>query len=130
MRMQNNEEKIVLSKMASLLKSGATMLDKVCPHCGVPLFRLKSGEVICPKCGQRFVIVASDEEELRVRSGLALSALEQTVVEKLEYLRSELARTSSPAEVYDVGRALMTLLQILEASYRVRNLAQSTASKG
>ncbi|UNQ72770.1 Sjogren's syndrome/scleroderma autoantigen 1 family protein [Infirmifilum sp. NZ] len=125
----SEEEKAVLAKMASLLKSGATMLDKLCPYCSVPLFRLKSGEVVCPKCGQRFVIVSSDEEEVRARSALALRSLEQTVVERMELLRDELARASSPADVYEVGKAVMILLQILETAYRVKTLAESHPGK-
>ncbi len=124
------EDKAVLAKMASMLKSGATMLDKLCPYCGVPLFRLKSGEILCPKCGQRFVIVASDEEEIRARSALTLRSLEQTVIERLELLREELSKALNPSDIYEVGKAVMMLLQILEASYRVKNLAEHQASKG
>ncbi|MGB9709088.1 Sjogren's syndrome/scleroderma autoantigen 1 family protein [Infirmifilum uzonense] len=123
------EEKVVLAKMASLLKSGATMLDKTCPYCNVPLFRLKSGEVICPKCGQKFILVMSDEEELRARSGLVLQSLEQTVVEKLQILQNSLSVVSSPEDMYEIGKAIMMLLQILETSYKVKALAKNTASK-
>lgn len=124
-----DEDKLVLSRMASLLKSGATMLDRTCPHCGVPLFRLKSGEVICPKCGQKFVIVSSDEEEIRARSSLVLQSLEQTVVEKMQVLQTALNNVSSPEEIYEIGRAIMMLLQILETSYKVKSLAQSPPGK-
>ena len=58
-----SREDTAVKRMAQLLKSGATMLERVCPQCNVPLFRLKSGEIICPSCGQRFVIVQSEEEE-------------------------------------------------------------------
>lgn len=125
-----DDEKAVLAKMASLLKSGATMLDKTCPRCGVPLFRLKSGEVVCPKCGQKYVIVTSDEEEIRARSSLVLQSLEQTIVEKLQLLQGDLSGMTSPEEIYDAGRAIMMLLQILETSYKVRSLARPTAGEG
>ncbi|MEM2791177.1 MAG: Sjogren's syndrome/scleroderma autoantigen 1 family protein, partial [Thermofilaceae archaeon] len=62
--MSSAREDEVVRKMAAMLKSGAAMLEQTCPFCNVPLFRLKTGEVVCPSCGQRFVIVSSDEEEL------------------------------------------------------------------
>jgi len=71
----------------------------------------------------------SDEEELRARSGLVLQSLEQTVVEKLQILQNSLSVVSSPEDMYEIGKAIMMLLQILETSYKVKALAKNTASK-
>jgi len=113
-------EKAVITRMATLLKSGATMLNELCPVCKVPLFRLKTGEVLCPSCGQRFVLVSSDEEEIRARTALTLRNLEATVVEKIEFLRRKVAETESLDELIDAGKALATFLQVLEQARRVR----------
>lgn len=51
----------VVKKMAALLMQGATMLQETCPLDGLPLFRLRTGEVVCPVHG-RVVIVASERE--------------------------------------------------------------------
>ncbi|GBF09758.1 UPF0148 protein [Aeropyrum pernix] len=51
----------IVKKMAQLMMQGAVMLDKTCPADGLPLFRLKTGDVVCPVHG-KVVIVASDAE--------------------------------------------------------------------
>jgi UPF0148 protein len=67
--------------MAELLKSGATMLAEICPveGCNLPLFKLKSGEVICPVHG-RVHIVKTDEEARLVFTQVYTSQ----ILEKLE----------------------------------------------
>jgi len=116
--------------MALLLKSGATMLNELCPACRVPLFKLKTGDVLCPSCGQRFLLVSSDEEEMRARASLTLQALETTILEKIELLRMKAAGAESIEELVDVGRALATYLQVLELARRVRSGEQISPSKG
>jgi len=37
----------VVRKMANLMMQGAVMLDKTCPLDGLPLFRLRTGEIVC-----------------------------------------------------------------------------------
>lgn len=49
-----------IKKMATLLRSGATMLDKYCPNCNYILFRLKNDQIYCPIC-DREVIIVKDE---------------------------------------------------------------------
>ncbi|BAN89627.1 Sjogren's syndrome/scleroderma autoantigen 1 family protein [Aeropyrum camini] len=51
----------VVRRMAQLMMQGAVMLDKSCPADGLPLFKLKTGDVVCPVHG-KVVIVASDAE--------------------------------------------------------------------
>lgn len=55
--------------MAELLKSGATMLADICPveGCNLPLFKLKSGEIVCPVHG-RVYVVKTDEEAKEIYS--------------------------------------------------------------
>ncbi len=49
-----------IKKMATLLRSGATMLDKYCPNCNYILFRLKNDQIYCPICDREVIIVKGD----------------------------------------------------------------------
>ncbi len=53
----------VVKKMAALLMQGAVMLQETCPLDGLPLFRLRSGEIVCPVHGR--VMIVSSEREAR-----------------------------------------------------------------
>ena len=52
-----------IKKMATLLRSGATMLDIYCPKCNYILFRLKDDQIYCPIC-DREVIIVKDEDSI------------------------------------------------------------------
>ncbi len=56
-----SKDPAVVKKMAALLMQGATMLQETCPLDGLPLFRLRSGEVVCPVHGR--VLIVTDERE-------------------------------------------------------------------
>ncbi|MBN1216422.1 MAG: hypothetical protein JXA99_13405 [Candidatus Lokiarchaeota archaeon] len=43
--------------MAELLRLGYTMLNEACPKCNTPIFRNKNGEMICPSCNRKVVIM-------------------------------------------------------------------------
>ncbi|BEP18098.1 Sjogren's syndrome/scleroderma autoantigen 1 family protein [Pyrofollis japonicus] len=75
----------VVKKMADLLRAGATMLSERCPICGLPLFRLKSGEVICPIHG-RVYIVRTESEVTRVTVQGVLENLEKIAAEEIARL--------------------------------------------
>ena len=49
-----------IKKMATLLRSGATMLDIYCPKCNYILFRLKDDQIYCPICDREVIIVKDD----------------------------------------------------------------------
>lgn len=110
----------VVKKMASMLKSGAAMLEQTCPFCNVPLFRLKTGEVVCPSCGQRFVIVGSDEEELQARGNLTLQELERAAVERLAQVTVELRGAKDFSEVSEALDVAINLLRVIEYARRIR----------
>lgn len=114
------EDDVVVKKMASMLKSGAAMLEQLCPTCKVPLFKTKSGEVTCPSCGQRFVIVSSDEEELEVKGNFVLQELEQAAVSKLAQVTSSLMSAQDYSEVSEALDTALNLLRVIEYSRRIR----------
>lgn len=85
-----------LREMADLLRDGATMLSQSCPFCNVPLFRLKSGDIICPSCKRRAVILREGEEvssEVVVAIGArlreVLSRKLAEIVERIEEVKDE-----------------------------------------
>ena len=49
-----------IKKMATLLRSGATMLDIYCPNCNYILFRLKNDQIYCPVCDREVKLVKND----------------------------------------------------------------------
>ncbi|RLE86208.1 MAG: hypothetical protein DRJ67_07820 [Thermoprotei archaeon] len=114
----------VVKKMARLLKSGAAMLEQVCPACKVPLFKLRTGEVVCPSCGQRFVIVQSDEEELEVRGNLALQELERAAVDRLWQVTSSLRSAKDYSQVSEALDVALSLLRVIEYSRRIRRASR------
>lgn len=120
MSTQRARDAALVRKMAELLKSGATMLERVCPSCEVPLFRLKSGDIICPKCGQRFIIVSSDEEEFRVYGDLVIREVERAAIAKLSELSAALAGVNNTRELKDIVEAMRGLLGVVESSRRIR----------
>jgi len=118
--MASAREDEVVRKMAAMLKSGAAMLEQTCPFCNVPLFRLKTGEVVCPSCGQRFVIVSSDEEELQARGNLTLQELERAAVERLAQVTAELRSAKDYSEVSEALDVALNLLRVIEYARRIR----------
>lgn len=100
----------VIKIMANLMAQGAVMLEQTCPICGLPLFRLRSGDVVCPVHGKVY-IVSSDQEAREVEIDETLRQVEYAAAVKIrELLRSD--------EIDQVG----DLLSIIEAVERVMRL--------
>jgi UPF0148 protein len=79
-----------VKKMAELLRSGATMLAETCPICGSPLFKLRSGEIICPIHGKVYV-VSRDEDISKISAENVLSRLEHLASIKIDNLMKRLS---------------------------------------
>jgi len=52
-----------IDKMAELLRSGNTMLNKSCPECNSPLFKNRKGEIFCPSCNRKVLIVDKSAQQ-------------------------------------------------------------------
>ncbi len=116
----NMSSEKVIKKMANLLRAGATLLSYSCPICKSPLFRLKSGEVICPKCGKRVFIVKDEMEERKVYLGLMLKNLEETILSKVNEINLIISKRNVD-EIDDYVKLLIDLLEVLE---RVTKLSE------
>ena len=107
----------VIRLMANLMAQGAVMLEQTCPICGLPLFRLKNGDVVCPVHGKVY-LVSSDEEAREVEIDETLRQVEYIAATKIrEYLRQ--------GEVDQVS----DLLNVMEAAERVMRLRMERAEK-
>lgn len=103
--------------MAELLKSGAVMLADTCPveGCNLPLFKLKSGEIICPRHGKVHV-VKTEEEAREVYSRVYLTQ----VLEQLEMIT--LRNIASLSSISDVDPTdLIKWLEVLERIQRLKS---------
>jgi len=100
----------VIKVMTQLMAQGAVMLEQTCPICGLPLFRLKNGDVVCPLHGKVY-IVNSDEEAREVE-------IDETL-RRLEYFASvRLRELMDKGDVSEAG----DLLSIMEQAERVMRL--------
>ena len=116
-----------VKKMAELLKLGAVMLPQKCPvkNCNLPLFKLRSGEIVCPTHG-RVYLVRSDEEAKQVLSKASLmqvlDALEKRVIEVLN---------KSGNNMLSAGyREIIGWLEVLERIIRIRRELVKTPEEG
>ncbi|MDK2384826.1 MAG: Sjogren's syndrome/scleroderma autoantigen 1 family protein [Candidatus Korarchaeota archaeon] len=100
-------------RMADLLRAGAAMLQERCPICGSPLFKLRSGEVVCPVHG-RVYLVRSDEEAARITLKGVLEELEKAIVARLARLRRRVEDGG-----VDEAREIIAWLDALERIERV-----------
>jgi len=117
--MSSNDE--VVKKMANLIRAGAQMLQESCPICRTPLVKLKSGEIICPKCERRVYIVKDELEERGLITRLTIQGIEETLTMKLGELNKMLKQTTDLDEMYDVLRVLIAILEAIE---RIRKISK------
>ncbi len=108
----------VVKKMAQLMMQGAVMLAETCPVCGLPLFRLRSGEVVCPVHG-RIVIVSSEDEAREVEIDAVVRDVEHYAASRVR----ELMAKGDPREILE-------WLRVIEASERIRGLRRERAREG
>ena len=118
-RMSSDED--IVKKMANLIRAGAQMLQESCPLCRTPLIRLKSGEIICPKCERRVYIVKNELEEKGLITKLTIQNIEETITAKLGELNQVLRETNDLDEMYDVLRVLIAMLEAIE---RIRKISR------
>ena len=108
---RREREKHVIKQMADLLRAGAAMLAERCPVCGLPLFRLKSGEVICPQHGRVF-IVKTESEYRKVSAQSVLEELEKLATKKVGELISKLEKEHSKEAISELREWLSILEQV------------------
>ncbi|MEM0037313.1 MAG: Sjogren's syndrome/scleroderma autoantigen 1 family protein [Zestosphaera sp.] len=115
--MSSDDRGDVVKRMSDLMRSGAVMLEQTCPLCGLPLFRLRSGEVVCPVHGA-VKIVKSEDEAVEAVTSAVLREFEKVIARKLNTYINALAKEEglNSSELKDV----IYLLDILERIRRMR----------
>jgi len=108
----------VIKKSAELLRLGATMLNECCPECKIPLFKLKSGEIICPSCERKVIFVKTDEEEKEILETLKSAQLEEEINKKIEEIRNKMSSIENPEEIEKLAKTLSTLIDLKEKIHR------------
>jgi len=110
-------EKGIEKVLAEVLKSGGDILAEVCPSCRVPLVKVR-GEVYCPSCGRRVLLVKTDYEAVAQRRRLILEELEDVLLAQLDkatkMLREELDEEQ-----------LRSIIYILDALKRAEDVKRS-----
>ena len=85
---RRTREKEAIKKMADLIRSGAVMLGEKCPveGCTMPLFRLKTGEIICPVHGRVYIVKTDEEAQQIIKEATTRQVLEKLEKKILEIL--------------------------------------------
>jgi len=109
--------------MAELLRAGATMLAETCPKCNSPLFRLKSGEVLCPIHG-KVMVVRSEEEYATASATSVLMEVERIASTEISRALSEFRERGKLDN--ETFKRLFLWLRILERTERIKKLISET----
>jgi len=113
----------VVKRMSELLRSGAVMLDIACPLCGTPLFRLRSGEVVCPVHGS-VKVVKSDSEAVEVCSQVVLDRLESLATDRISRIMEAMSKEDLEDEEIKLLGYLEKWLEVLERARRLKQVAK------
>jgi len=110
----------VKREMVNLLRSGATMLADQCPTCGGILFRLKSGETVCPRCELSKTV----EEKAVVKvdtmpSESVFTSLENNLIAKLSLISSCISESQDISRIRELVQICNEVISVIE---RLRNL--------
>jgi len=125
--LDSKDKRLAVKKMAELLRSGAVMLPQKCPakDCSLPLFKLKSGEIICPLHG-RVYLVSSDEEAREIVSRLSVSS----ILDKLEKRVIEILGKTLDDRMGEMDyRDIIGWLEVLERITRIKKELESKETR-
>ncbi len=122
-------------KMANLLKTGYTMLNLACPECNNPIFRNKSGDIFCPICNRKVLIVdqisthyvnnnknatnLNEFSDKKTKKGDIYQMLKDTVHAKIKYINQMLEQEKN----FDVIEKLTyNLIQLIKLVRKIDKL--------
>lgn len=106
------DEQEAMKRMVALLQEGAVMLQETCPICGLPLFKRRNGEIVCPIHG-RVYIVSSDEEAREIEVDAVIRMAEYTAASRVR----ELLERGEPGEI----REWLSVIETVERIRRIRS---------
>ncbi|MEM1620061.1 MAG: Sjogren's syndrome/scleroderma autoantigen 1 family protein [Fervidicoccaceae archaeon] len=111
-----DEKGLIVRRSVELLRQGAAMLSMSCSACGAPLFKLKSGEVLCPLHG-KVLVIERDEDLVRHSIDSVLLAMEEKIARRLSSLVEEMEVLADE----ETARRASAWLEVLERIRRLKS---------
>lgn len=103
----------VVRRMTRLVAEGATMLADTCPIDGLPLFKLKNGDIICPVHGKVWIVSSEAEaEEVEI----------DFIIRKVELHAAKRVYQSLNS---DDASELIPWLSVIETVERIRSIREA-----
>jgi UPF0148 protein len=103
----------VVRRMTRLVAEGATMLADTCPIDRLPLFKLKSGDIICPVHGKVWIVSSEAEaEEVEI----------DFIIRKVELHAAKRVYQSLNS---DDASELIPWLNVIETVERIRSIREA-----
>ena len=114
---KNNQENAKLTRMSSLLLSGATMLGEACPDCNIPLFK-QNNNIFCPQC-ERKAVYAKDKNQIRkIEQNFSFdestSQLREILLGKMNFLANQLASEDNTQEIMQILEMIDKILTLMQ----------------
>lgn len=123
-KINSDTRRKALQKMSELLRAGAVMLSDTCPECDLPLFKLKSGEIVCPIHGRIYVARSEEEAERYTMIGV-LDSLENIIIKELVELKNKLEK--GPRDFDEREQLIRNIVGWLEVIERIERIKRELA---
>ena len=119
------DRELALKKAVDLMRSGATLLAEVCPVCKSPLFRLRSGEVVCPVHG-RVMLVKTEEEIAEAGVVGVLTELEKRIS---RILSTYIKKIDAGEASYEDARDIVYWLDAIERIEKIKQMIRQPSEQ-
>ena len=114
----SRRDRDVVSRIAQLVRAGATLTSYTCPVCGTVLVKLRSGELYCANCDRPVIVARSESEVQETLEVYQLRDARRAVFNRIIEV-SRLIEKAPLDELDHYGRVLITLLEAYERLSRV-----------
>jgi len=108
--------------MADMLRRGAALIERSCPACSSPLFKLRSGDLWCARCKKRVIVVKEGEQSTEATRPVLLTSLESTILTKIQEIEKEI---KEERDAEKLQRLLSILSMLLENLERIRKMKRT-----
>ncbi|MFO7796014.1 MAG: Sjogren's syndrome/scleroderma autoantigen 1 family protein [Promethearchaeati archaeon] len=119
-----------IKKMADLLRSGNKMLNFSCPECNSPIFQNKEGDLFCPTCNRKVVMIENKNElnqdnAVERRIEYTEENIEQDINQSVAILREKidwlLNEIQSETQIENLKNLLDLLKKIYDLLFYIRS---------
>jgi UPF0148 protein len=109
-----------IKRMADLLKSGATMLEKHCPVCSSPLFMINE-EIKCPKCNKRVLIVNEIDGSLPPSTSV-LTSIEHLMLQKIQEISVHISNETDSETLKQLSGLVLVWIEVIERIHKIQKM--------